>query len=185
VAPGLHLLISWLTTVEIIKERRERALIALTGLAPDLDGAGIIVDFFTGTTQYYFKYHHYLGHSFLFAFLKASIAAFLAKSQKMLVWFLSLFIIHLHLICDLIGSRSPDGYQWPIYYFYPFNSYYGFVWAGQWELNAWQNQVIGLLLLIFCLYYLIVKKITFLEVFSKRLDSAAVGMYDRWRGNKV
>ncbi len=76
-------------------------LVTLTGLAPDLDGAGIIIDFFTGTTQYYFKYHHYQGHSFLFAFLTASIAAFLAKSQKTLGWFLSLFVIHLHFICDL------------------------------------------------------------------------------------
>lgn len=64
-APGSHLLISWLITVEIVKERRERALVALTGLAPDLDGAGIIIDFFTGTTQYYFKYHHYVGIVFI------------------------------------------------------------------------------------------------------------------------
>lgn len=98
-APGSHLLMSWLTTIEIVKGRRERALVALTGLAPDLDRAGIIIDFFTGTTHYYFKYHHYVGHSFLFAFLTASIAAFLAKSQKILVWFLFVVVVHLHFIC--------------------------------------------------------------------------------------
>lgn len=55
---------------------------------------------------------------------------------------------HLHLLCDLIGARGPDGYQWPIPYLKPFSNALQLTWHGQWALNAWQNFVItGLLLL--------------------------------------
>lgn len=178
-APGAHLLISWLATVEVFKERRERALVTLSGVAPDLDGIGLVVDLITGTTSYYVKYHHYLGHSIISAFLLATLVTCLAKSQKALVWLACLFVVHLHMLCDLVGSRGADGYQWPIYYFYPLNSN-GVTWHGQWELNAWQNQLIMLLLFTLCTYYLVTRKITFLEVFNKNLDKAAIGLYESY-----
>jgi inner membrane protein len=118
----------------------------------------------------------------LSAVIFASLASLFAKSQKILVWFMSLLVVHIHLLCDLVGSRGPDEYQWPIYYFYPFNSLYGFTWGGQWRLNAWENQLIMLILLVFCIYYLIIKKVTFFEVFSSTLDKAAVGLYEKYRG---
>ena len=182
-APGAHLLISWLATVEIFKERRERALVTFCGVAPDLDGAGLVVDLITGTTSYYVKYHHYLGHSIISAVFWATFATCFAKSQKALVWLASLLVVHLHMLCDLVGSRGPDGYQWPIYYFYPLNSK-GVTWYGQWELNAWQNQLIMLLLFALCAYYLVARKITFFEVFSRRLDRAAIGLYETYLGTK-
>jgi len=91
-APGAHLLTSWLTGVGFLKTKRERVIIALSGVAPDLDGAGIIVDTITGNSLYYEKYHHYLGHSLLAAIVLASLAGLLAKSQKSLVWALSFFV---------------------------------------------------------------------------------------------
>jgi inner membrane protein len=55
---------------------------------------------------------------------------------------------HLHLLCDLIGARGPDGDQWPIPYLKPFSNSIQLTWHGQWALNAWQNFVItGFLLL--------------------------------------
>ena len=55
---------------------------------------------------------------------------------------------HLHLLCDLLGARGPDGDQWPIPYLKPFSNAVQLTWHGQWALNAWQNFVItGLLLL--------------------------------------
>jgi inner membrane protein len=55
---------------------------------------------------------------------------------------------HLHLLCDLIGARGPDGDQWPIPYLKPFSNAVQLSWHAQWALNAWQNFVItGLLLL--------------------------------------
>ncbi len=99
-APGAHLLISWLATVEVFKERRERALVTLCGVAPDLDGAGLVVDLITGTTSYYVKYHHYLGHSIISAVFLATFATCFAKSQKALVWLASLLVVHL--LCSVI-----------------------------------------------------------------------------------
>jgi inner membrane protein len=55
---------------------------------------------------------------------------------------------HLHLLCDLIGARGPDGDQWPIPYLKPFSNSVQFAWHGQWALNAWQNFVITGLLLV-------------------------------------
>ena len=56
---------------------------------------------------------------------------------------------HLHLLCDLIGARGPDGDQWPIPYLKPFSNTPQLTWHGQWALNAWQNFFItGTLLLV-------------------------------------
>jgi hypothetical protein len=55
---------------------------------------------------------------------------------------------HLHLLCDLIGARGPDGDQWPIPYLKPFSNSIQLTWHGQWALNGWQNFVItGIFLL--------------------------------------
>jgi len=66
-------------------------------------------------------------------------------------WLTTLLVFisfHLHLLCDLIGARGPDGDQWPIPYLKPFSNTLQLTWHGQWALNAWQNFAItGLLLL--------------------------------------
>jgi hypothetical protein len=98
----------------------------------------------------------------------------------MILFLLSFLVVHVHILFDVIGSKSADGYQWPIYYFYPLNSEYGITWSGQWELNAWQNIMLMLFLLSGCVYYAITKKITFLEVFSSRLNTEAFKMYYKY-----
>jgi len=183
-APGAHLLISWLSTVNVLKKARERRLVTLTGVAPDIDGIGIIIDKLTGTTEFYVKYHHYLAHNILAALVFATIAAFFAKTQKFTVWILSFIVVHLHILCDIIGSRGSDGYQWPIYYFYPFNKSFVLTWSGQWELNSWQNQLILSLLILISIYYGLNKKITFFEIFSKRLNAVAIKMLNRYVNKK-
>ena len=66
-------------------------------------------------------------------------------------WITALLVFvsfHLHLLCDLVGARGPDGYQWPIPYLKPFSNAAQLAWHGQWALNGWQNFVItGVLLL--------------------------------------
>ena len=178
--PGAHLLISWLCTVEVLNKRRERTVVALSGMAPDIDGLGIIVDKLTGLTNYYQAYHHYLGHSIFSAFIIASLASAIATAQRKLVWLLSFFVIHVHVICDVIGSKGPDGYQWPVYYLYPFIPDYELTWQYQWELNAWQNYVIIAGLIGANFYYASKMRITFLEVISSKLNDAAITMYDNY-----
>lgn len=179
-SPGAHLLFSWLSGIELLKNRRERSFVALAGIAPDLDGLGVIVDKITRTTNYFFQHHHYLGHSIFAAILFASIASFLSKTQKITVWLLSFFVIHLHILCDVIGSRGPDGYQWPVYYLYPIFPNLGLTWKHQWELNAWQNLLILFVLFCISFYYAATKQISFLEVFSSRLDKEAFAMYKKY-----
>ncbi|MBZ5490802.1 MAG: metal-dependent hydrolase [Acidobacteriia bacterium] len=68
-------------------------------------------------------------------------------THRWLTAFLVFISFHLHLLCDLIGARGPDGDQWPIPYLKPFSNTLQLTWHGQWALNAWQNFVItGLLL---------------------------------------
>ncbi len=178
--PGTHLLVSWVSGATFLKSRRERTIVAWFGVAPDLDGLGFIIDNITGTTAFYLKYHHYVGHSVVSAFVLASFASLIAKSEKKLTWILTFLVVHLHLFCDVIGAKGPDGYQWPIYYLYPFNSEFGIVWKRQWELDAWQNDLTLILLFLCCAYYAITKRITFLEVVSKKLDQEAFKMFNNY-----
>ena len=89
-------------------------------------------------------------------------------------------MVHLHIFCDLIGAKGPDGYQWPLYYLYPFDADVALVWSGQWALDAWQNDVTLLALLLLCVFYLIRKEVTFFEVFSGWLDSESVKIYRKY-----
>jgi len=66
-------------------------------------------------------------------------------------WLTALLVFisfHLHLLCDLIGARGPDGDQWPIPYLKPFSNSVQLAWHGQWALNAWQNFAITGLFLV-------------------------------------
>jgi hypothetical protein len=184
-SPGSHLLFSWLSAAKIIKARRERVIVSISGVAPDLDGLGIIVDKITGTSNLYLQYHHFLGHSIFSAFIISVVAAFIAKSQKVAVFSLSFLLVHIHILFDVIGSKSADGYQWPIYYLYPFDPLVKLTWSGQWELNAWQNHVVMLFLLIGCGYYAVTKKITFFEIFSIKLNSEVFKMYSKYFGKRT
>jgi inner membrane protein len=119
---------------------------------PDLDGFGLPVELTTRDTAtpllWWSEYHHVLGHNLLFAVVVSVICAVISRSRRILVGVLAFVAVHLHLLGDLAGSRGPDGYEWPIQYFYPFTDQPQFVWSGQWELNAWPNFAITIVLLI-------------------------------------
>ena len=46
--PITHLLVGWSVAESAALSRRDRALVAIAGVAPDVDGAGILLDFATG-----------------------------------------------------------------------------------------------------------------------------------------
>jgi LexA-binding, inner membrane-associated putative hydrolase len=62
-----------------------------------------------------------------------------SPSHPRLTALLVFISFHLHLLCDLIGARGPDGDQWPLPYLKPFSNAVQLTWHGQWALNAWQN----------------------------------------------
>lgn len=176
--PGVHLMVSWLGSVQFMKDRRERALVTLAGIAPDIDGAGYVVDELTGTTNYFYQYHHYLGHSLVAGVGLTLLTALLARTQRVRATVCTFAVFHLHLLCDLVGSRGPDGYQWPIYYLYPFNSTYELVWSGQWALDAWPNVATWCACVVGCFYYVHTRQITFFEILGDLFNRTAVKLYN-------
>ena len=77
-----------------------------------------------------------------------AVPAHVQTTHPALTALLVFLSFHLHLLCDLIGARGPDGDQWPIPYLKPFSSSIQLTWHGQWALNAWQNFAItGIFLL--------------------------------------
>ncbi|HKD04165.1 MAG TPA: hypothetical protein VKB77_17125 [Terriglobales bacterium] len=51
----------------------------------------------------------------------AAVTAYLLGAQRGKVAWLALVSFHAHLLEDLMGSRGPDGYTWPIPYFMRFH----------------------------------------------------------------
>lgn len=173
-SPGSHLLTSWLLANSMEFERRERRVIALAGLAPDLDGIGYLIDryneFFGVDSFYFVQYHHVLGHNLLASLAISVCAALLASKRRTTVFAASVLATHLHFLCDVLGSKGPDGYQWPIPYLYPFTESVQWVWSGQWELSAWQNIVITFVMLLGAAILSIKQRYSFIEVISGWLD---------------
>jgi membrane-bound metal-dependent hydrolase YbcI (DUF457 family) len=148
---GTHFFAAWMLAAAPGLTRRERALVCFAGVAPDLDGLGIIVEMATAnsprTLAWYSNYHHILGHNLLFALVITALAASLAK-RRTFTAVLAFAAFHLHLVGDLAGSRGADGYQWPIPYLWPFSDAWQLVWGGQWMLGAWQNTAITIVLVL-------------------------------------
>ncbi len=192
-SPVTHLLASWLVASATPLSRREKAAVVCAGLAPDLDGLGIIPELLTRNSSHpllwFSQYHHTL-HTLAFA-LVIAIAAWLCSSlagftfgpsiQKptppIKPWttaLLAFLSFHLHLFCDLIGSRGPDGYQWPIPYLSPFSARLQLTWHGQWPLNGWENLLITCFFLMCTLWIAIQIGQSPLELLSTGSNDAVV-----------
>ncbi|MBT5230333.1 MAG: metal-dependent hydrolase [Methylococcales bacterium] len=165
--------------------RRDRVMVTAAGVLPDFDGLGIIVDKLNGllgreSTFYYIEYHHILGHNIVFALLCASIMAMFSVAHKKAVFLLSLFAVHLHILCDVAGSKGPDGYQWPIYYLNPFDPSYELTWSGQWMLHSPINSAIGVATFALAFWVALRNAVTPFELFSLKMDRAAVAMGEKY-----
>jgi len=150
-----HLLLSWTAANLKPLEKRDRGLVTLAGIIPDADALGIIADLFYRSNQpafiWYEEFHHALFHNVAFATMIAISTLALAK-RRLLALGLVMISFHLHLLGDLAGSRGPDGYQWPVPYLFPFSDAWQLTWSGQWQLNAWPNIVLTLILFAWMLY---------------------------------
>jgi hypothetical protein len=168
--------------------RRERALVTLAGVIPDVDGLGAVADLLTRHTDHpldwFARYHHTL-HNLGFALL-VTIAAYVLGSQKGKVATLAFLSFHLHLVEDVIGARGPDGFQWPIPYLMPFSRAGQLTWHGQWALNAWPNFVITLALLLLTFYLAWDRGYSPLEMVSQKANVAFVdALRKRFSGRMI
>jgi inner membrane protein len=81
---------------------------------------------------------------------------------------------HLNLLEDLVGSRGPDGFGWPIPYLFPFSSRWTWTWGGQWELNAWPNVALTGALVCVTIWIAVTRGFSPVELFSRRADRAVI-----------
>ena len=180
--PITHFLTGWAVANAAPLERRERAIVTLAGVVPDLDGIGVAVDFATrhsqNPTELWGRFHHVLCHN-LGTGLAVAALAFLLATRRFLTAALAFLSFHLHLLGDVAGGRGPDGDSWPIAYLLPFSRAWQLSWSGQWELNAWPNFVVtgALLVLTFSLAWR--RGYSPLEMVSGRADRAFVAALRR------
>lgn len=153
-SPVTHLLASWCLAEASGLEDRDRAIIAWAGVAPDLDGLGIVADTACRLAGWagpglYEAYHHVLFHG-LWGALLFSVAGAAMARRRLRTFLWAMAAVHLHLVCDLAGSRGPGaGHVWAVEYLSPASRALTFSWAGQWPLNGWPNVLFTAALMAF------------------------------------
>jgi hypothetical protein len=171
-SPVTHFFISWLVANTAKLDKRDRILVTVAGILPDIDGIGVIADILTKnsaqSTRWYEGFHHIFAHNVLFALL-ITISVFMLATKRMVAAFLAFVGFHIHLLGDIAGSAGPEGSLWPIVYFWPFSEM-EFTWSGQWELNAWQNIVITAMAIGITLFLAWKRGYSPLELFSQKAD---------------
>lgn len=188
--PITHLLTGWCLAETVPGlGRREKALITAAAVIPDLDGLGMIAELATRNSSdpllWWTEYHHVLAHNLPFAVLVMVAAAFVARTRRLVTAALAFVAVHLHLLGDLVGSRGPDDYQWPIPYLYPFSSDPQLSWSGQWYLNAWPNIAINTALVIVTIVLAWRRGYSVVSLLSTRADRAFIGVLRHRFGTPV
>ncbi len=175
--PVTHLLAGWLVANTVPLTRRDRALVTLSAVIPDVDGLGIIADFVTRGSpdplNWYWLFHHTLCHNLAFAVIVTGGAWCLA-SRRFPVAALAFLSFHLHLLGDVLGGGGPGSNHWVIPYLAPFSDSLQIVWQGQWALNAWPNIVITIILLVVTFYLAWRRGYSPVELISRRFDGVFV-----------
>jgi len=184
-SPFTHLLASWFVAAKTADNPRDIRLVTLAGVLPDLDGLGLAVDLFKDPSLshgaiYYQQYHHWLAHGIAGGVAIAALMACFAQ-RRWNVFILALAVFHLHLICDLLGSRGPSPHDlWTIFYLGPFSRHWELLWPYQWPLDGWQNRIIGCTLFLTSLWMARRDGHSFLGVFNRRADAAVVSVLQKW-----
>jgi inner membrane protein len=84
-SPVTHLLIGWLVANTGRLERKERFMVTIAGVIPDIDALGGVVEIITRNWEnpilWYSQYHHVISHNIGFALL-ISIVCFLLAGQR-------------------------------------------------------------------------------------------------------
>ncbi len=187
-SPFTHLVGSWLVASVTTHNPRDRKLVTWAGVVPDADGLGAVVDvigsWMTGKEcmfYYYQTYHHLLLHGWPAALVVSLLLSGFAR-ERFRVLFWCLIVFHLHLACDLLGSRGPDTTDlWPICYSEPLLRHPIWFWKGQWRLDGWQNRLVFLGLFSTAIWLTLKRGYSFVEVISQRADAVFVLVLRGWR----
>src|SRR6185437_7679341 len=115
-SPVTHFLTGWVLANCANLERRDRAAVTFAAVAPDIDGLGAIPELLTRHSAhplFWFSTYHHALHNLLFGLL-VSVLTFAFARRRWVTALLALIAFHVHLLQDLVGSRGPDGFSWPI-----------------------------------------------------------------------
>lgn len=184
-SPITHFLAGWTIANTAKLEKRDRMLVALAGVIPDIDGMGVVWDLLSGEGgfEFYQRFHHVFGHNIFFGLLVSALASVLAMKKRVTAS-LVLLSFHLHLLGDYIGARGYGNDFWAVPYLWPASSgeYY---WSHQWPLNGWQNFAITGALLCLMFYWAWKRGYSPLEIVSAKADRAFVQALRNRFGNSL
>jgi hypothetical protein len=142
-----------------------------------LDGFGLVTEFLTRNSEnpnlWWTNYHHTLCHN-LATCCVIVLAAIPFARKRGLVVLLMFLTFHLHLLCDVVGAKGPDGEQWSIPYLAPFSDAVQWTWEHQWALNGWPNIVITIAAMTTTLVLAWERGYSPVEMFSLRADATVV-----------
>lgn len=187
-SPLTHLFASWIVAAKTTDHPRDCRLVTLAGILPDADGLGLVVDVVNGSltrgeAPVYQQFHHFWLHGVLAGVAMALLAAAFAR-RRLRVGLLVLAVFHLHLLCDLVGSRGPSPEDlWPIHYLGPLDRNPVWIWRAQWALDAWPNRLIAVTLFAGCLWLAVKLGHSVVGVFNRRMDAVVVGILRKWRAS--
>ncbi len=185
VSPITHLLGSWLFAAYATDNARDCRLVTLAGIIPDADALGVAIDLYHKMlggpeTFDYARYHHWLLHGLPAGLAIAATAGLFAR-RHWRVALAALIVFHLHLLCDLVGSRGPSPADlWPVYYLAPLSVRPTWVWQGQWRLDGWINRLIALGIFAWALALAARRGHSVVGVFSSRADATFVSVLRGW-----
>ena len=187
-SPVTHFLTGWVLANTADLGRRDRAIVTLAAVVPDVDGLGIVAELLTRHSQHpllwFSQYHHAL-HTLWFALFVAG-CAFCLSQRRWVSACLAFIAFHLHLLEDLVGSRGPDGFNWPIPYLFPLSHRWVWTWQGQWALNAWPNIVLTIALLGVTVWLAVRRGFSPVDIFSPAADRSVVAaLQKRFRSNSA
>jgi inner membrane protein len=186
-SPITHFLASWSLADALRLRARDRALATWCGVLPDADGLGLLLDGVNrllgrAGSGYYGEYHHAVLHG-IFAAVAVPLVLSFFTARRLRMFAVGLLAMHLHFLCDVVGSRGPGADDlWPLPYLAPLSRRLTIQWSGQWPLDAWPNILLTLLLIAFVLFRAVGAGYSPVGVFSDRADRAFVEtIRNRWR----
>lgn len=187
-APGTHAFLGWWTANVVPLGRRDRLLVFLGGLLPDLDGLGLLY-----SAEAYQTYHHVLCHNLAGCLVWVAVTAAAARDRGRCA-LLAFLNWHLHLACDYFGSRGPmDTPPWPLPYLFPLvggwsgETFSGPAWywnPWQWPLDSWRNTLVTVLGAAWWVYIAVRLDRTWFEFVSLRFDAEVCKMLRKWFGGR-
>lgn len=167
-----HLFLSYLLPWRMRLERRDRVLVTLAGLAPDVDAPVLLA---LGRDAFV-EHHHDFTHHLAGAVVAAG-AAFLLGRRKRAVAALAAAAWCGHLFLDMVGAGDrhpgePFAYTLPLLRPFSARAFEPFPFA--WPLASWQNGVVMAGAVVLMVRLALVEGRTVLEAFSPHADRAVV-----------